>query len=83
MFCKCPELPTKLVSINDTIYLRLHGSNEWYNYIYSKRELDQLLKKLRKAGTNRKAVYLNNDHGMLENGLYLLKKFLFLPKQVE
>lgn len=76
-FCSvnAPELPTKLVSINDTTYLRLHGSDEWYNYVYSKRELDQLVNKIRKAETNRNAVFLNNDHGMLENGLYLLQRF--------
>lgn len=78
-FCSvdAPELPTKLVSINDTTYLRLHGSNEWYNYVYSKRELDKIVNKIRKAGTNRNAVYLNNDHGMLQNGLYLSQRFNF------
>lgn len=70
-FCSvdAPELHTKLVSINDTTYLRLHGSNEWYNYVYSKRELDHLVSKIRKAKTNRNTVYLNNDHRMLQNGL--------------
>ena len=84
-FCSvdAPELPTKLVSINDTTYLRLHGSNEWYNYVYSKRELDQIVSKMRKAGTNRNAVYLNNDHGMLQNGLYLLQRFDFIPKRFD
>jgi uncharacterized protein YecE (DUF72 family) len=84
-FCSvnAPELPTKLVSINDTTYLRLHGSSEWYNYIYSKRELDQLVSKIRKAGTNRNAVYLNNDHGMLQNGLYLLQRFDFILKRFD
>jgi len=24
----------------------------------------------------KKAIYLNNDHGMLENGLFLMKSFL-------
>ena len=43
--------------------------------VYSKRELDQLVNKIRKAETNRNAVFLNNDHGMLENGLYLLERF--------
>jgi uncharacterized protein YecE (DUF72 family) len=75
-FCSvdAPKLPTKLVSINDTTYVRLHGSTEWYNYIYSKRELDKLVDKLRKAQTKSNAIYFNNDHGMLQNGLYLLQK---------
>lgn len=84
-FCSvdAPELPTKLVSINDTTYLRLHGSNEWYNYVYSKKELDQLVSKIRKTGTNKNAVYLNNDHGMLKNGLYLLQSFDITPKRFD
>ena len=75
-FCSvdAPKLPTQLVSINDTTYLRLHGSTEWYNYVYSKKELDKLVDKIRKAQTKRNAIYLNNDHGMLQNGLYLLQK---------
>jgi uncharacterized protein YecE (DUF72 family) len=75
-FCSldAPKLPTGLVSINDTTYLRLHGSTQWYNYVYSKRELDKLADKVRKAQTKKNAIYLNNDHGMLENGLYLLQK---------
>ena len=50
-FCSvdAPKLPTQLVSINDTTYLRLHGSTEWYNYVYSKKELDKLIDKIRKA----------------------------------
>jgi uncharacterized protein YecE (DUF72 family) len=75
-FCSvdAPKLPTQLVSINETTYLRLHGSTQWYNYVYSKRELDKLIDKITKAHTKRNAIYLNNDHGMLENGLYLLQK---------
>jgi uncharacterized protein YecE (DUF72 family) len=79
-FCSldAPKLPTKLVSINDTTYLRLHGSTQWYNYVYLKRELDKLVNKIRKAQTKNNAIYLNNDHGMLENGLYLLQKIYSL-----
>jgi len=82
-FCSvdAPELPSKLVSINDTTYLRLHGSEEWYNYIYSKRELDKIVNKIKNANTNRNAVYLNNDHGMLQNGLYLLQRFDVMRKR--
>lgn len=73
-FCSvdAPGLPTKLVTINETLYLRLHGSTEWYNYLYSEKELNKILKKIKRAKTTRKAIYLNNDHGMLQNGHYLL-----------
>jgi uncharacterized protein YecE (DUF72 family) len=73
-FCSvdAPELPKTLVTINETLYLRLHGSTEWYNYVYSEKELDNILTKIRKRKANRNAIYLNNDHGMLKNGMYLL-----------
>jgi uncharacterized protein YecE (DUF72 family) len=73
-FCSvdAPALPKKLVTINKTLYLRLHGSTEWYNYTYSDKELDKILAKIRKKKAQRNAVYLNNDHGMLRNGKYLL-----------
>ena len=55
------------------VYLRIHGYKEWYRYIYSKTELDTVLTSIKKANADKKAIYLNNNHGMLENGLYLLK----------
>jgi hypothetical protein len=33
-----------------------------------------MISSVKKLNANKKAIYLNNDHGMLENGLYLLKK---------
>jgi uncharacterized protein YecE (DUF72 family) len=77
-FCSvdAPGLPTKLITINQTAYLRLHGSTDWYNYLYSEKELNKILKKIKKVKTKRKAIYLNNDHGMLKNGHYLLNNLL-------
>ena len=43
------------------------------NYVYSQTELDTLLSSIKKLNVKKKTVYLNNDHGMLRNGLYLLK----------
>lgn len=55
------------------IFLGLHGSTQWYNYVYSENELNRFLIKIKKARTKKKSIYLNNDHGMLQNGLYLLE----------
>ena len=76
VFCSvdAPGLPQNLISMNDAVYLRLHGLKKWYNYIYSDKELDKILSKIKKLKAKIKAIYLNNDHGMLENGLYLLRK---------
>ncbi len=48
-------------------------SKVWYNYIYSEKELDRILSEIKKLSADKKVIYLNNDHGMLENGRYLLK----------
>ena len=76
VFCSvdAPNLPNTIINTNDVIYLRLHGSKEWYNYVYSKRKLDSILSKMEKLKASKKAIYLNNDHGMLKNGVYLLEK---------
>jgi uncharacterized protein YecE (DUF72 family) len=75
VFCSvsAPTLPDKLISSNDVVYLRMHGSKEWYNSIYSEKELDSILSQLKKANAERKVIYLNNDHGMLKNGQYILR----------
>lgn len=71
-----PLLPKKILSLNEIIYLRLHGSKSWYNYMYSEKELKGIINKLKKKHANNKAVYLNNDHGMLPNGKYLMDHLL-------
>ena len=75
VFCSvdAPGLPHSLMSTNCAAYLRLHGSKEWYNYIYSEKELDNILSRIKKLKADKKMIYLNNDHGMLQNGRYLLK----------
>jgi len=76
VFClvDAPELPRTRFVTNRTVYLRIHGYKKWYQYIYSKTELDTILTTIKELNADKKAIYLNNDHGMLENGLYLLKK---------
>lgn len=75
VFCSvdAPGLPHSLMSTNGAVYLRLHGSKEWYNYIYSEKELDNILSRFKKLKADKKMIYLDNDHGMLQNGRYLLK----------
>lgn len=75
VFCSvnAPGLPDSLMTTNGAVYLRLHGSKEWYNYVYSEKELENILLRIKKLKADKKMMYLNNDHGMLENGLYLLK----------
>jgi uncharacterized protein YecE (DUF72 family) len=78
VFCSvdAPDLPRTINVTNNAIYLRVHGYKEWYRYIYSQRELDEILTSVLNLNAEKKAIYLNNDHGMLQNGLYLLKQTL-------
>lgn len=75
VFCSvdAPGLPSDILNANNAVYLRLHGSKQWYNYVYPKRKLDDILLKMRNMKASKQAIYLNNDHGMLKNGLYLLQ----------
>jgi uncharacterized protein YecE (DUF72 family) len=77
VFCSvdAPDLPRTRIVTNNTIYLRIHGYKQWYQYIYSKAELDSILTSVRGLKADKKAIYFNNNHGMLENGLYSIRKF--------
>jgi uncharacterized protein YecE (DUF72 family) len=76
VFCSvdAPDLPHDLIVTNGALYLRLHGSLKWYSSVYSEKELDNKLQQIKKVNADKKAMFLNNDHGMLRNGLYLLNK---------
>ena len=78
VFCSvdAPDLPRTTSVTNNSIYLRIHGYKEWYRYVYSEAELDVILSSVKNLNAGKKAIYLNNDHGMLQNGLYLLKQSL-------
>ncbi len=81
VFCSvdAPGLPRAMVNVNDGLYLRLHGRGVWYDYTYSDAELDTIADGVERSRVSRKHVYLNNDHGMLSNGYYLLGRFGLHP----
>lgn len=74
-FCSvdAPDLPREIVSLNNVLYLRLHGREAWYASLYSEEELEQIILQVRTLEAAKKHIYLNNDHGMLPNGKYLMK----------
>lgn len=81
VFCSidAPELPKDIITINGKIYLRLHGREEWYSYEYKESELDEICERIFELNPKSCYIYLNNDHGMLPNGKYLLKKLNIYP----
>jgi uncharacterized protein YecE (DUF72 family) len=76
-FCSvdAPGLPHDIIPSSNTIYLRLHGTKTWYNYLYPEERLKEIVSDMITTGAQKKAIYLNNDHGMLTNGLFLMKSF--------
>lgn len=78
VFCSvdAPSLPNEIITTSNAIYLRLHGTKTWYNYLYPEKRLKEIVSDMLGKQAQKKAIYLNNDHGMLENGLFLMKSFL-------
>jgi uncharacterized protein YecE (DUF72 family) len=77
VFCSidAPALPNKILASNGVVYLRLHGSERWYAYVYPEQALNEIVSRIRSITAKKKAIYLNNDHGMLKNGLFLMEHF--------
>jgi len=61
------------VTVRDTMYLRIHGREEWYSYVYSDKELQEIVKQVIDLAPKRVYVFFNNDHGMIPNGMKFLE----------
>ncbi len=75
LFCSvdAPSLPREMVCLRGVLYLRLHGREEWYAYVYSRSELEEIAERVKKMGAERAYIYLNNDLAMLDNGKLLME----------
>lgn len=63
IFCSCsgPRLPETLVKTTDDVYVRFHGTSQWYRHNYSKDELTAWADKIKECGAKRVYAYFNND----------------------
>lgn len=63
IFCSCsgPRLPDELIKTAEEIYIRFHGTKQWYRHNYTKEELEVWVKRIRKSKTKRVWAYFNND----------------------
>ena len=63
IFCSCsgPRLPDELVKTADDIYVRFHGTKQWYRHDYSGEELAIWAGRIRKSRAKNVRVYFNND----------------------
>lgn len=56
------QLPEEVLATSDTVYLRFHGKNDWYNYNYSEEELKTWQKRILSLdNVNQFYAYFNND----------------------
>ncbi|GAC1411768.1 MAG: DUF72 domain-containing protein [Burkholderiaceae bacterium] len=79
IFCSCsgPRLPDQLVKTADDIYLRLHGTKQWYRHDYSEEELSVWSERIHESGAKRVWVYFNNDYeGFATKNAHLFSSLL-------
>ena len=64
IFCSCsgPRLPDELVKTAEDIYVRFHGTKQWYRHDYSEAELSVWAKRIKDSGASRVWAYFNNDY---------------------
>lgn len=80
IFCSCsgPRLPDELVKTADEIYIRFHGTKQWYRHDYSEAELAIWTERIRSSGASQVWAYFNNDR----NG-YSIKNAQALLRQLQ
>jgi uncharacterized protein YecE (DUF72 family) len=80
VFCSCsgPRLPDELVKTADDVYVRFHGTKQWYRHDYSKEELAVWAERIRASAARRVWAYFNNDR----NG-YAIKNARELMRQLK
>jgi len=63
IFCSCsgPKLPDELIKTAEDIYIRFHGTSQWYRHDYSKAELAVWAKRIEASGAKAVWAYFNND----------------------
>ncbi len=63
IFCSCsgPRLPDELVVTTDELYVRFHGTTQWYRHDYTEEELAIWADRVKQSGATRLWAYFNND----------------------
>jgi len=63
IFCSCsgPRLPDELVKTADDVYIRFHGTKQWYRHDYSRDELKVWAERIKASGAKNVWAYFNND----------------------
>jgi uncharacterized protein YecE (DUF72 family) len=78
VFCSCsgPRLPDDLVKTAADVYVRFHGTKQWYRHDYSKEELAVWAERIHASGARRVWAYFNNDRDgyAIKNARELLRQ---------
>lgn len=78
IFCSSsgPRLPDELVKTANDIYIRFHGTTQWYRHDYSKDELAVWAHRIENSGADRVWAYFNNDRNgyAIKNARELLRQ---------
>jgi uncharacterized protein YecE (DUF72 family) len=63
IFCSTsgPDLPDELIKTADDVYIRFHGTTQWYRHDYTREELARWAARVRDSGAVRVWAYFNND----------------------
>lgn len=70
-------LPEGIHTPTDTAYVRFHGKDNWYDYHYSEKELEEWRDKLDNVSVRRVYLYFNNDaHGYAPENAKQMKELL-------
>ncbi|HUP12458.1 MAG TPA: DUF72 domain-containing protein [Niastella sp.] len=63
IFCSCsgPRLPDELIKTADEVYIRFHGTKQWYRHNYTREELQVWVQRISENNPKRVWAYFNND----------------------
>jgi len=53
----------------------MHGRTIWYGHYYSRKELEEVAKRIFAVNPSKVYVFFNNNHAMLDNAREMLKIF--------
>lgn len=62
-----PTVPRDIMSLNDTVFLRLHGRSDWFIHHYSRKELGHIAQEVRNTGCKKLYAFLDNESSQLKN----------------
>lgn len=68
-----PDFGEVIIKTSEYIYIRFHGKDVWYAYDYSKKELENIAKKIILKKPKKIYAFFNNNHAMLKNAQLFMK----------